>query len=217
MAARAPILRVSAPLARARCPIVCKPVLDRNATLRRHTIVRAEAEPSPVTEAESDSLDAELEVDKVQQQRALKEDQRQAQRSSGGYQGRGGQRGGRDQKDEWEDKIIQVRDQPHSTTCTWQLTCSSSENGRSAGATNQHPLSLILFGFVTSSTAIALRRCNVHASIPSSPVALSGGAIFNRGAQVTFISYILLLLGGSHVYWSCCAVSFTLFNARIFE
>ena len=58
-------------------------------------------------------MDTALEVDEVQEQRALREDKRQAQRS---FQGRGGQRGGRNQKDEWEDKIIQVRNEPHSTT-----------------------------------------------------------------------------------------------------
>ena len=106
MAARSPVLRTTTPLVRARCPIACKPVLDRNVSLRTSTIVRAEAESAPDTAGESE-VDAPLEVDEVQEQRALREDKRQAQRSS---QGRGGQRGGRNQKDEWEDKIVQVRD-----------------------------------------------------------------------------------------------------------
>lgn len=108
MAARAAVFRTPAPVVRSRCPIASKPVLDCNVTLRRDTAVRAEAEPAPMSEGESE---LELEVDEVQEQRALREDKRQAQRS---FQDRGGERGGRDQKkDEWEDKIVQARDKPH--------------------------------------------------------------------------------------------------------
>lgn len=133
MAARAVVFRTTCP-ARARCPIACKPVLDRNVTLRRDIVVRAEAEPVPVSEDESGLEEVEV-VDEVQEQRALREDKRQAQRS---FQGKGGQRGGRNQKDAWENKIIQVRDRPHKH-CTCNLTCRRLESETGAASTTLIP------------------------------------------------------------------------------
>jgi hypothetical protein len=121
MATRLPVLR-TAPLARARCPIACKPVLDRKPTLHRLSCVRAaDAEPELAPEEDTD---IELEVDEVQEQRALREDRRQAQSGS--------QRGGqRRNEEEWEDKIIQVRNKPVAG-------CNARGTAREVGLLHSH-------------------------------------------------------------------------------
>lgn len=78
--------------------LVNRPKVSPTGTLERAVCVRAAAE-DPASASEDDV--PELEVDAVQEERARKEDARQAQRSYS----RGNQRN----KEEWEDKIVQVR------------------------------------------------------------------------------------------------------------
>lgn len=96
MAACAPLPRRVAAV-RVNTGFVTRPRVVSNVSPERIVCVRAAAE-DPASATEDDT--PELEVDQVQEERARKEDSRQAQRSYS----RGGQRN----KEEWEDKIVQV-------------------------------------------------------------------------------------------------------------
>lgn len=97
MAARAPLPRTVAAI-RVNTGLITRPKVSPNVAVDRLVYARAAAE-DPASAAEDDV--PELEVDQVQEERARKEDSRQAQRTFS----RGSQR----KKEEWEDKIVQVR------------------------------------------------------------------------------------------------------------
>jgi hypothetical protein len=112
MAARLKLSKAPVGL-RARLPLAQRPVVQPTILESRSVAVRA-AEDLQLPSSDDDF--GEPEMDAVQKRRAMNEEQVQAQ---GRYA-----RGGRNDKEEWEDKIIQVCVFRPSFTCTCRRTCS---------------------------------------------------------------------------------------------